>query len=150
MTAQSLTSRIAAILGEPELVESFTTFATCRDCGGPFTVDRVTNVRQKRQAHLTCSACGEPAVLTVTLTRPATAERAGTDGPRLPWEPLARHLPASMTDAADRLGITRDRLRQHRDNGVAVELADRYAVAIGLHPAHVWGAAWWTATEAVA
>jgi hypothetical protein len=147
VTAQSLVARIDAIHGAPSTVDSFTTFATCRDCGGCFTVDRVVNARQKRQAHLICSACGEPAVLTVTLARPVTAERAHTDGPLLPWCPLARHLPANAGDAADHLGITRDRLRQHRDNGVTAELADHYAVAVGLHPSQVWGAAWWTATE---
>lgn len=53
-------------------------------------------------------------------------------------------------DLADRLGVTvpavlRQLVRMRRPGAtVSLDTADRWSIALGLHPALVWGEAWWS------
>lgn len=138
MTAPSLASRVDAILGQAETVAAFTVGVTCRECGGPFTVTRTRTTTQASEAHLSCAHCGTTAVATVTLTTP-TGGHADVDRPRLPMAPLQRLLAGSVTDTAERLGITRTTFYRYRRDGIPADEADRLAIAAGSTPYNVWG-----------
>lgn len=46
---------------------------------------------------------------------------------------------------AEDLGCDRRQVTRWVNNGVPVDTADRLAVALGMHPAEVWGSGWWGA-----
>jgi hypothetical protein len=143
MRPRPLRSRVAAILAGHHVdttVDGFTITATCAHCGRrlvPTGSDRPTNIT--RQAHATCPGCDRRWTLTVTLTQ--------ADGPRLPWEPLARHLPGVVGDIARRLHVTPSTVRRWRDEGVPLEHADRVAIAAGVTPWNVWEASYSAAVD---
>lgn len=66
--------------------------------------------------------------------------------PRLPWGPYARA--AKITDAytyGEEHGMCYRTIRSYTERGIPFHRADRLAIEIGLHPATVWGDAWWQA-----
>lgn len=76
-------------------------------------------------------------------------ERGG-DPPRhsLPWEPLDPYWPR-LIDRTHYRSELRLALEKARTRGfVSVHTADRAAIAIGLHPALIWGDAWWVKEDA--
>ncbi len=74
--------------------------------------------------------------------------RGRKPSPRLPFEPLERLYAAThgrnACAMARRVGIDRQAVYRGRTDGLSEALADRWAVALGWHPAEVWGAAWWS------
>jgi hypothetical protein len=61
---------------------------------------------------------------------------------------LIAHLDAP--EAAAKLGVSDDSIRQWRSRGTTklfVDRADQYAVRLGLHPALIWGDDWWSLPE---
>lgn len=151
----NLAARTDAILarhsGAPETVESVTAYAACPACAGALHVDRITGGHQTRRVHVTCTTCDGHWVLTVGIARPSTTARmASATGPRLPWAPLAKHLPAKPDAAAEILGVARETVYRWRHNGIPSDWADQLAIAAGSTPHNVWGTAWDLAAEAVA
>ena len=67
---------------------------------------------------------------------------------RLPFEPIAQLYPEqSFRGLADMFGVTWTAIRAWSERGVPVNRADHLAVTrLGLHPASVWGDAWWALT----
>jgi hypothetical protein len=67
---------------------------------------------------------------------------------RLPFAPIAQLYPEqSLRGLADMFGVTWTAVRAWADRGVPVHRADHLAVnCLGLHPASVWGDAWWALT----
>lgn len=121
-------------------VAGFTFAATCQHCGHRLVAnDTSSPTPRSRQAALACPNCDRRWTVTVTMT-PA-------DGPRLPWEPLAEHLPRSAVDAAEILHISGNTLRSWRAEGVPVEHADRAAIAAGLLPVHIWAGEYYAACD---
>lgn len=55
----------------------------------------------------------------------------------------SRHSGNSL---AEELHMDRHRVTRWLRDGVPVDVADRVAVALGLHPAEVWGNEWWEAS----
>lgn len=55
--------------------------------------------------------------------------------------------PAGLVALAERLGTTPRWLRSLRTAGLTWDLADRYSVALGYHPAELWPD-WWREAEA--
>lgn len=66
---------------------------------------------------------------------------------RLPYAPLERllarrqptHLPPTIDDQAEDLGVTDRTIFRYRRHGLTIRQADHAAIAIGVHPAAVWG-----------
>jgi hypothetical protein len=60
----------------------------------------------------------------------------------LPYEPLEPYYPrVTAWPSSNRL---RDAVEKARSRGrISVRTADRAAIALGLHPALIWGDAWW-------
>ena len=46
---------------------------------------------------------------------------------------------------AELAGVSRRTVARWRTRGLELYTADRCAVALGLHPSHVWGRLWWVA-----
>ena len=67
---------------------------------------------------------------------------------RLPFDPvLALYPEQSLRGLADLFGVTWTAVKAWSERGVPVNRADTLAVTcMGLHPASVWGDAWWEAT----
>ena len=67
---------------------------------------------------------------------------------RLPFAPIAQLYPdQSFRGLADLFGVTWTAIRAWSERGVPVNRADHLAVTrLGLHPASVWGDAWWALT----
>lgn len=146
----SLASRIDGILAghsTPTTVESVTAYATCPACAGPLHVDRITGGRQTRRVHVTCTTCNGHWVLTVGIARPTSAARlAPANGPRLPWAPLARHLPAKPDAAAEILDVDVRSIYRWRHHGIPADWADQLAVTAGVLPVEVWGQSYYLVT----
>ena len=83
--------------------------------------------------------------------------------PKLPVEPLMKLLGTdSFTEAAHRIAyhgdITKEpaieavarALHRARNTGLTVWMADKFAMALGLHPANVWGDLFYEVTAPVA
>lgn len=82
-------------------------------------------------------------------------------GTRLPLEPLLRALglhgqessgtgkPGPYAQAAETLGVNKRVLLRYRHTGLGPWVADRLAIAAGLHPRVVWGEAWEQAAAAM-
>lgn len=74
---------------------------------------------------------------------------------RFPLEPLTTHLGIDMTPhahlhhrggyqaLAEATGIDRRHLRRLATDGLPEHLADRAAIAVGVHPSTIWGDLWW-------
>jgi hypothetical protein len=72
-----------------------------------------------------------------------SAGRCG--GPRLPFDALERLVSGSCAATTARtLGVNARQVYRWRGQGLPWALADELACRIGLHPAIVWGAAWWS------
>lgn len=67
---------------------------------------------------------------------------------RLPFEPISRLYPdQSLRSLADMFGVTWTAISAWEQRGVPINRADDIAVTrLGLHPASLWGAAWWEST----
>ena len=67
---------------------------------------------------------------------------------RLPFGPVLELYPnQSLRTMASMFGVTWTAVRDWIDGGVPLHRADTLAVkCMGLHPASVWGDAWWEAT----
>lgn len=67
---------------------------------------------------------------------------------RLPFGPVLKLYPdQSLRGLANIFGVTWTAVAQWAERGVPVDRADEIAVhRMGLHPASVWGDAWWDAT----
>ncbi len=67
---------------------------------------------------------------------------------RLPFAPIANLYPdQSLRGLADMFGVTWTAIKAWTERGVPVHRADNLAVTcLGLHPASVWGDAWWEST----
>jgi hypothetical protein len=65
---------------------------------------------------------------------------------RLPFEPLLKVFNNEITveDFAKVAEVTADTVWNWKKHGVPEPQADRVAVRLGLHPASVWGDAWWS------
>lgn len=88
---------------------------------------------------------------------------ADTSGPRLPFETLDhtawilsgrprwsrtsqsmdRDLFYTTGYLAEQLGVSIRCVARWKVAGLTVKTADRAATALGLHPCHIWGDAWW-------
>lgn len=63
--------------------------------------------------------------------------------PRWPWAPLEEALGGGTWRAmAERLGVHDRQIGRWKAYGLGDDHADRCAIAIGSHPAIVWGPAW--------
>lgn len=51
--------------------------------------------------------------------------------------------PAGLAALAQRLGVSHRYLRALRSRGMTWKQADRFAIALGFHPAEIWPAIWW-------
>ncbi|HVT78470.1 MAG TPA: hypothetical protein VHD87_15640 [Acidimicrobiales bacterium] len=76
--------------------------------------------------------------MAATLTPNKTHRRSKPRQPTLPFAALAEHLGVSETEAGRMLTINGSRLAHLRAHGVAIDVADRYACRLGVHPAEVW------------
>jgi hypothetical protein len=81
--------------------------------------------------------------------------------PRLPLQPLLeatgvsksesirdRYVtgrPNPISELAHRCGVRARTVHRWRTNDLEMYVADRAAISCGLHPADVWGQAWWDA-----
>lgn len=75
----------------------------------------------------------------------------------LPWAPLEAHIlgllrrdgePTFRRNIAEKLGIGMTTVRNYQFGSPLYPLhADRYAVALGLHPCSIWGDEWWQSYE---
>lgn len=68
---------------------------------------------------------------------------------RLPVGPLLelvrhRYGPGSRREVAGRLGVDRATVDRAKRTGLSELQADRWACAVGEHPAFVWGDDWWS------
>ncbi|MDQ6782724.1 MAG: hypothetical protein M3063_04640 [Actinomycetota bacterium] len=66
---------------------------------------------------------------------------------RFPIEPLSAMCPGPgdpIMLLSRRLGISGGNIHRACRAGLTWSLADRWAVALGFHPAEVWGQAWWS------
>lgn len=52
----------------------------------------------------------------------------------------------SLVRIADYLGTSSETLHRCLRDGVTYRLGDRFATALGLHPAELWGDLWWAGT----
>ena len=76
---------------------------------------------------------------------------------RVPLQPLLDWVHANVTrepvpviQAAKILGIDNSQVYRWRRRGVRLDIADRLAIRLGVHPAAIWGDHWWAGTEASA
>lgn len=60
-----------------------------------------------------------------------------------PFGPMWKVLPFGVDDFAEAVGCSRRAVHRWRHAGLTWDAADRAAVAVGLHPANVWGREWW-------
>lgn len=71
-------------------------------------------------------------------------------GERLPFAPLEQIAGKGCgLQTARALGIHPRMVYRWRHNGLTWAQADELAVRLGLHPATVWGRAWWAAADDV-
>lgn len=65
---------------------------------------------------------------------------------RLPFEPLHKVFNYEITiqDLAKVIKVTDDTVWNWKKHGVPEPQADKVAVRLGLHPASIWGDAWWS------
>lgn len=65
--------------------------------------------------------------------------------PRLPWEPIARHIDATAgrrlttTKHAEYIGHDEAQVYRWRQTGLRLHDADRLATRLGVHPVELWG-----------
>lgn len=69
--------------------------------------------------------------------------------PRVPLAPLTRLANESHSGLARRLGVSRPNVCRASREGLTINLADRWAIALDLHPVTVWGDAWLEACDGV-
>lgn len=70
--------------------------------------------------------------------------RTAYEGPFLPFGPVTRFIDGNVNTILDR--AARQTYNRAKSAGrLSPVQADRLAVALGLHPADVWGQAWWDA-----
>lgn len=62
--------------------------------------------------------------------------------PRVPFGPLDTMFVANDGDFADHLGVSRRAIVRWRQAGVTIDRAEQICDYFGVHPAEVWGAAW--------
>ncbi len=67
------------------------------------------------------------------------------EGPRWPVEPLLRYTGQSQAAFARRIGVSASTVRQAKRRGLNDHQADRWAIAIGVHPSFIWGTDWFAA-----
>ncbi len=74
----TLSSRIAAILGEPATTGPLLSIpATCPSCGGTLEVDHVSDATSRTaDAEVTCQECGREFVVMVAIRAKAKAGKA--------------------------------------------------------------------------
>lgn len=65
---------------------------------------------------------------------------------RLPYEPLEKMFNNEITveDLAEVAQVNIGTVHNWKKHGVPEPQADRVAIRLGLHPASVWGDAWWS------
>lgn len=78
-------------------------------------------------------------------------------GVRVPVEPLmdmyspevdSGHIRHGVAHVERILGLGKSQLHQwRRKGGIILDTADKIAVRAGMHPAEIWGRAWWDACE---
>lgn len=78
----------------------------------------------------------------------AVAPAEAPVGGRLPLAPLLAAVDGSSGLLALRVGVDRRTVTRWRHEGLDALRADRCAVALGQHPAEVWGRAWWSVDDA--
>ena len=74
---------------------------------------------------------------------------------RLPLAPLAAHVRAQdlpdyrrgLAELARQTGVHVRQVQRWKHSGIPLERADSMAIALGLHPAEVWGDEWWEAAS---
>lgn len=59
-------------------------------------------------------------------------------GHRWPWEPLGAIVAGSLSTQAARLGVHPRQVPRWRTEGLSDAMADRCAIAVGLHPSIIW------------
>ena len=74
--------------------------------------------------------------------RPRPERRPRTRVPRLPLAPLEQRLPARPWATTD-IGVSHTAWRNARRRGLSIWQAEEWAIAVGLHPAEVWGDAFY-------
>lgn len=62
--------------------------------------------------------------------------------PKVPFGPIDRTLVTCDKDFADHLGVSRRQIIRWRQTGVSIPRAEDICDHFGVHPAEVWGAAW--------
>lgn len=64
---------------------------------------------------------------------------------RLPTAPVVAWADCSVLELGRRLGTLPKVWYRWASEGIPIHSADRIAVALGAHPATIWGEAWWLA-----
>lgn len=54
----------------------------------------------------------------------------------------------TLDEIGEALGIQGRQILHYREAGIRLNIADRHAISLGLHPADVWGQGWWDACHA--
>jgi hypothetical protein len=70
------------------------------------------------------------------------------EGPRWPLEALLRYTGQSQAAFARRIGVCATTVRRAEQRGLTDRQADRWAIAVGVHPSLIWGPAWFAAAPA--
>jgi hypothetical protein len=113
---------------------------TARSCDEPGCERAAKTSRRK---------CG-PHLYTARHEKSLGAERVPLD-PLLAWVwANVTREPVSVIQTAKVVGVDNSQLHRWRRTGVRLDLADRLAIRLGVHPAVIWGEHWWAGTEASA
>lgn len=75
------------------------------------------------------------------------ADRPAPSGHRFDLKPLvaAAHV-EHHGELAQVVGVSSRQVRRASQEGLSADTADRWAIAVGVHPSSIWGTEWWRST----